>query len=170
MKLPELALFTSTPGGLRCHLTRRVQGKRIKHELHLSLKALHRTLQWLLERLAMWSGIVAELLNDHQRTSGAQGIALIPSALQVWGEIALLQKAHQTTHAQGDGQDGSAYHQFEAPALGRAGCLGGLSPRRQCLCTHFGFLGHAGLLAESLPHATSPNTIAGCGPRLQARR
>src|SRR5215813_7262594 len=108
MKFPELVLFASTPCRLRRHLTRRVRGRvqsqRIKHELHLSLKALHRTLQWLLERLAMWSGIVAELLNDHQRTSGAQGIALIPSALQVWGEIALLQKAHQTTHAQGDGQ------------------------------------------------------------------
>ena len=94
MKLPEHALFASAPGGLRHHLTCRVQGKRIEHELHLPLKALHRTLQWLLERLAMWSGIVAELLNDHRSTSGPLGIVLIPSALQAWGEVALLQKAH----------------------------------------------------------------------------
>src|SRR5918911_1489811 len=103
MKLPELALFASAPGGLRRHLTRRVQGKRIEHQLHLPLKALHRTLQRLLERLAMRSGIVAELLNEHRRTGGSQGIVLIPSPLQAWGEIALLQKAHQTTHAQGYG-------------------------------------------------------------------
>src|SRR5215831_7785022 len=105
MKLPELALFASTPGGLRCHLTRWVQGKRIEHQLHLPLKELHRTLQRLLERLAMWSGIVAELLNNHRSTSGAKGIMLIPSALQMWGETALLQKMHQTSHAQSDGQD-----------------------------------------------------------------
>jgi hypothetical protein len=41
---------------------------------------------------------------------------LIPSALQVWGEIALLQKAHQTTYTQGQGQDCTANHEFEAPA------------------------------------------------------
>ena len=90
MKLPELALFASAPGGLRRHLTRRVQGKRIEHELHLPLKALNRTLQWLLERLAMWSGIVAELFNDHRSARGAEGIVLIPSPLQAWGDIALL--------------------------------------------------------------------------------
>src|SRR5262249_24780568 len=42
MNLPELALFASTPGGLRRHLTRRVQGKRIEHQLHLPRKELHR--------------------------------------------------------------------------------------------------------------------------------
>src|SRR5690349_20702722 len=98
MKLPELALFASTPGGLRRHFTRRVQGKRIEHQLHLPRKELHRTLQWFLERLAMWSGIVAEVFNNHRSTSGAKGIVLIPSLLQAWGEVALLQKAHQTTH------------------------------------------------------------------------
>jgi hypothetical protein len=41
---------------------------------------------------------------------------LIPSALQMWGEIALLQKAHQTTHTQGEGQHYPANHEFEAPA------------------------------------------------------
>src|SRR5262245_16656990 len=124
MKLPELALFASTPGGLGRHLTRRVQGKRIEHQLHLPLQELHRTLQRFLKRLAMWSGIVAELLNDHRSTSGAQGIVLIPSPWQVWGEIALLQKAHQTTHAQGDGQDCTANDEFEAPAPWRETFLG----------------------------------------------
>src|SRR5215475_8608103 len=108
MKLPELALFASTPGSLCRHLTRRVQGKRIEHELHLPLKALHRTLQWLLERLAMWSGIVAELLNDHRSASGSKRIVLIPRPLQAWGKITLLQKAHETTYAQGYGQDCTA--------------------------------------------------------------
>src|SRR5262249_3093449 len=159
MKLPELALFTSTPGGLRRHLTRRVQGKRIEHQLHLPLKALHRTLQWLLERLAMWSGIVADFFNTHRSTSGAKGIVFIPSPLQVWGEIALLQKAHQTTHAQDYGQDCPANHEFEAPAPWREGFLGRLLSWRQRLCTRFGFLGHAHLLTESLSHATVPNTI-----------
>ena len=76
----------------------------------------------------MWSGIVAELLNDHRSTSGSEGIVLIPSPLQVWGEIALLQKAHQTTHAQGYGQDCTTNHEFEAPAPWREGFLGRLLP------------------------------------------
>src|SRR5437879_5232465 len=159
VKLPELALFTSTPGGLRRHLTRRVQGKRIEHELHLPFKALHRTLQWLLERLAMWSRVVAELLNDYRSTSGAKDIVLIPSALQARGEVALLQKAHQTTHTQSDGQDYAANHEFEAPVPGREGLLGRLLPWRQRVHTRFGFLGHAHLLAESLSYTTIPNTI-----------
>ena len=41
---------------------------------------------------------------------------LIPCSLQVWGEIALLQKAHQTTDTQGEGQDCTANHEFEVPA------------------------------------------------------
>src|SRR5262249_640851 len=121
---------------------------------------LHRTLQRLLERLAMWSGIVAELLNNHRSTSGAKGIMLIPSALQMWGETALLQKMHQTSHAQSDGQDCTANHQFEASAPWRGeGFLGRLLPWRQRVRTRFGFLGHGHLLAESLSHATVPNTI-----------
>src|SRR5207237_9280109 len=119
MKLPELALFASTPGGLRRHLARRVQGKRIEHQLYLPLKALHRTLQWLLERLAMWSGVVAELLNDHRSTSAAKGIVRIPSALQARGEVALLQEAHQTTHTQSDGQDYGAHHELTGTGPGR---------------------------------------------------
>src|SRR5262249_43895830 len=141
MKLPELALLASTPGRLRRHLTRRVQGKRIEHELHLPLKALHRTLQWLLERLAMWSGVVAELLNHHRSASGPLGIVLIPSTLQAWGEIALLQKARQTTHAQGYGQDCTANHEFETPAPWRERFLEGRLPCGQPLRTRFGFLG-----------------------------
>ena len=84
---------------------------------------------------------------------------LIPSPLQVWGEITLLQKAHQTTYAQGYGQDGTANHEFEAPAPWREGFLGRLLPWRRRLHTRFGFLGHAHLLAESLSYATIPNTI-----------
>jgi len=93
----------------------------------------------------MWSGIVAELLNNYWCTGGSLGIVHIPSALQVWGEVALLQKAHQTTHAQSYSQDGTAYHEFEAPAPWREGFLGRLLPWRQHLCTRFGFLGHARL-------------------------
>ena len=64
----------------------------------------------------MWSGIVAKLLNDHRSASRPARIVRIPSALQAWGKITLLQKAHQTTHTQGYGQDYSANDEFEAPA------------------------------------------------------
>ena len=94
VKGSELPLFAGTPCRLCRYLTRgvrsRVQGKRIEHELHLPLKALHRTLQWLLERLAVWSRIITKFLDHHRSACGSKRIVFIHSCLQAWGEITLL--------------------------------------------------------------------------------
>src|SRR5262245_12969762 len=195
VKVPELPLFTGTPRRLCRHLTRRVrgrvQGKRIEHELYLPLKALHRTLQWLLERLAVWSRIITKFLDHHRSACGAKHIVFIPSRLQAWGEVVLLQKAYQAAHPQSYCQDHAANHEFEAPTPWRYSCPGGRLPWMQGLRTPSGFFGHADLLRESLPQACCPQnytpfrdacntprrttwqgraTILGYGQHLQARR
>ena len=77
MKLPELALFASTPRRLRGYYTVGTKGNRIEHELYLTLKALQRTLQWLLERLAVWSRIITKFLDDYRSTGDTTGIVTV---------------------------------------------------------------------------------------------
>lgn len=65
VRLPKLGLLTSAEGELRRHFAPVVQSQGIQHQLNFIFKPLQRALQRFLERLAMWSGIIAEFFDHH---------------------------------------------------------------------------------------------------------
>ena len=108
MKLPEFALFASTPRRLCAYGTVGRKGNRIEHELYLALELLQRTLQWLLERLAMWSRIITEFLDYHRRTDDTTRVVTIHRTLQARCEVALLPEAHPGSNPEGQGDNHTA--------------------------------------------------------------
>src|SRR5574341_2215303 len=101
VQLPELALLASTPRRLRGYGTVGTKGNRIEHQLYFALKLLQRTLQWLLERLAVRSRIITKFLDDHWRTGDTTGIVTIHRPLQARCDITLVQEAHDTSNPKG---------------------------------------------------------------------
>jgi hypothetical protein len=115
MQVPELALLTSTPRRLRCHLAGGVEHKGVEHQLHFSFEALQRALQRFLERPAMGSRVIAELFYHYRRSGSATAVMILYGALQTRGNTLLLARAQENPRPDDQYQNDSAQQHLLTP-------------------------------------------------------